>query len=142
MKHDAIVEDGSRQLAPRDDDMTMGKIEESTVVSETSTTEVNNVRVVVTSDYNAAQSDPLMRKHCFGYTIQITNLSETDNIKLVSRKFEIQTVGASEKDIVSGQGVTGRQPILKPGESFEYSSTAPLNVRPLGTTIVAARMKV
>merc|ERR1712232_1526892 len=45
------------------------------------------------------------------------------------------------KDVVKGDGVTGRQPILKPGEVFEYTSTAPLSVRPLGTTIIAARMK-
>merc|ERR1712238_107274 len=35
----------------------------------------------------------------------------------------------------------GRTPILKPGEVFEYTSTAPLSVRPIGTTIIAARMK-
>jgi hypothetical protein len=32
-------------------------------------------------------------------------------------------------------------PVLKPGEVFEYTSTAPLSVRPIGTTIIAARMK-
>ena len=45
------------------------------------------------------------------------------------------------KDVVQGEGVTGRTPVLKPGEVFEYTSTAPLSVRPIGTTIVAARMK-
>ena len=82
-----------------------------------------------------------MRKHCFQYTIRITNNSPTDTIQLLSRRFEIQTVGSSTKDVVQGEGVTGRQPILKPGEVFEYTSTAPLSVRPIGTTIIAARMK-
>jgi ApaG protein len=82
-----------------------------------------------------------MRKHCFQYTIRITNNSPTDTIQLLGRRFEIQTVGSSMKDVVQGEGVTGRQPILKPGEVFEYTSTAPLSVRPIGTTIIAARMK-
>ena len=82
-----------------------------------------------------------MRKHCFQYTIRITNSSPTDTIQLLGRRFEIQTVGSSMKDVVQGEGVTGRTPVLKPGEVFEYTSTAPLSVRPIGTTIVAARMK-
>merc|ERR1719491_853237 len=45
------------------------------------------------------------------------------------------------KDVVQGEGVTGRQPVLAPGEVFEYTSTAPLSVRPIGTTIIAARMR-
>ena len=36
---------------------------------------------------------------------------------------------------------TVTEPVLKPGEVFEYTSTAPLSVRPIGTTIIAARMK-
>jgi ApaG protein len=61
---------------------------------------------------------------------------------LVSRRFEIQTIGSSVKDVVQGPGVTGRQPILQPGESFEYTSTAPLSVKPmLSKTAVVARME-
>ena len=63
-------------------------------------------------------------------------------MQLVSRRFEIQTIGSSNKDVVQGPGVTGRQPILKPGESFEYTSTAPLSVKPmLEKTPVVARMQ-
>jgi len=44
--------------------------------------------------------------------------------------------------VVQGPGVTGRQPLLKPGESFEYTSTAPLSVRPMREkTEVVARME-
>ena len=82
-----------------------------------------------------------MRKHCFQYTIRITNNSPSDTIQLLGRRFEIQTVGSSMKDVVQGEGVTGRTPVLKPGEVFEYTSTAPLSVRPIGTTIIAARMR-
>jgi len=83
-----------------------------------------------------------MNKHCFAYNVRITNESPKQNIQLVSRRFEIQTVGSSTKDVVQGPGVTGRQPILKPGESFEYTSTAPLSVKPiLDKTAVVARME-
>jgi ApaG protein len=119
-------------------DMTRGEIDVDILDFSDLTT--NNVRVQVSTSYNAAQSDPPMRKHSFAYTIRITNVSSKDVIQLLSRKFEIQTVGARQKDVIKGEGVTGRQPILKPGEAFEYTSSAPLSVRPLGTTIAAARM--
>lgn len=130
---------GGRPRLPGDDDVTRGEIEIST--DSASSTETGPLTVEVTSSYNTAQSDPPMRKHCFQYTIRITNNSPTDTIQLLSRRFEIQTVGSSMKDVVQGEGVTGRTPILKPGEVFEYTSTAPLSVRPIATTIIAARMK-
>jgi len=130
---------GGRPRLPGDEDVTRGEIDD--VVESLSSTVTGPLKVEVSSVYNKDQSDPPMRKHCFQYTIKITNSSPTDTIQLLGRRFEIQTVGSSMKDVVQGEGVTGRTPILKPGEVFEYTSTAPLSVRPIGTTIVAARMK-
>ena len=130
---------GGRPRLPGDKDVTRGELG-SLLIESSSTTITGPLTVEVTSTYNKEQSDPPMRKHCFQYTIRITNNSPTDTIQLLGRRFEIQTVGSSMKDIVQGEGVTGRQPILKPGEVFEYTSTAPLSVRPIGTTIIAARM--
>lgn len=130
---------GGRPRLPGDKDVTRGELG-SLVIESSSSTQTGPLTVEVTSTYNKEQSDPPMRKHCFQYTIRITNNSETDTIQLLGRRFEIQTVGSSMKDVVQGEGVTGRQPILKPGEVFEYTSTAPLSVRPIGTTIIAARM--
>jgi ApaG protein len=129
---------GGRPRLPGDDDVTRGEID--TAVEPSSTTTTGPLVVEVSSVYNKEQSDPPMRKHCFQYTIRITNNSPTDTIQLLGRRFEIQTVGSSMKDVVQGEGVTGRTPVLKPGETFEYTSTAPLSVRPIGTTIIAARM--
>lgn len=134
----AANSENGRPRLPGDNDMTMGEIQGA--VYESSDVTTGMVRIEVDSSYNPSQSDPPMRKHCFKYNIKITNLNPTEKIQLTSRKFEIQTVGMSKKDVVQGEGVTGRQPILHPGEVFQYSSTAPLSVRPLGTTIVAARM--
>jgi ApaG protein len=130
---------GGRPRLPGDEDVTRGEID--VTVEPASSTETGPLKVEVSSVYNKEQSDPPMRKHCFQYTIKITNSSPTDTIQLLGRRFEIQTVGSSMKDVVQGEGVTGRTPVLKPGEVFEYTSTAPLSVRPIGTTIVAARMK-
>jgi len=130
---------GGRPRLPGDEDVTRGEID--VPVEASSSTITGPLTVEVSSVYNKEQSDPPMRKHCFHYTIRITNSSPTDTIQLLGRRFEIQTVGSSMKDVVQGEGVTGRTPVLKPGEVFEYTSTAPLSVRPIGTTIVAARMK-
>mmetsp|Transcript_51143 Transcript_51143/g.57930 ORF Transcript_51143/g.57930 Transcript_51143/m.57930 type:complete len:804 (-) Transcript_51143:117-2528(-) len=130
---------GGRPRLPGDEDVTRGEIDIATEPS--SSTETEPLKVEVSSVYNKEQSDPPMRKHCFQYTIRITNNSPKETIQLLGRRFEIQTVGSSMKDVVQGEGVTGRTPILKPGEVFEYTSTAPLSVRPIGTTIIAARMK-
>lgn len=131
---------GGRPRLPGDEDVTRGELGDLAIESS-STATTGPLTVEVSSTYNKEQSDPPMRKHCFQYTIRITNNSPTDTIQLLGRRFEIQTVGSSMKDVVQGEGVTGRQPILKPGEVFEYTSTAPLSVRPIGTTIIAARMK-
>jgi ApaG protein len=130
---------GGRPRVPGDKDVSTGDL--AGMKAESSATAVTGpLQVEVTSVYNQEQSDPPMRKHCFQYTIRITNNSENDTFQLLGRRFEIQTVGSSMKDIVQGEGVTGRTPVLKPGEVFEYTSTAPLSVRPIGTTEIAARM--
>ncbi|KAL3763286.1 hypothetical protein ACHAWU_008989 [Discostella pseudostelligera] len=138
---EAMKNDGSgRPRLPGDVDVTRGEIDPTLVINDSSTATTGPLTVQVSSAYNTENSDPPMRKHCFQYTVRITNNSETDTVQLLSRRFEIQTVGSSMKDVVQGEGVTGRQPILKPGEVFEYTSTAPLSVRPIGTTEIAARM--
>merc|ERR1712129_644857 len=100
----------------------------------------NGVRVEVSSTYSPDRSDPSALKHCFVYKVRITNVGNEKPVQLLGRRFEIQTVGSDRKDVVTGAGVTGRQPIIKNGETFEYTSTAPLSVRPSQYTRVAARM--
>ena len=124
---------------PGDEDMMSGEI--SMALNDSSEEVSENVKVAVSSSYRPERSDAALDKHCFAYNIRITNESE-QSIQLVSRRFEIQTIGSANKDVVQGPGVTGRQPILKPGESFEYTSTAPLSVKPLlEKTPAVARMQ-
>merc|ERR1719162_2497220 len=110
-------------------------------LNDASETMTESVRVHVSSSYRPERSNSGLDKHCFAYNIRITNECNK-SIQLVSRRFEIQTIGSNTKDVVQGPGVTGRQPILKPGESFEYTSTAPLSVKPMSDkTAVVARME-
>jgi ApaG protein len=124
---------------PGDEDMKSGEI--AFRLNDSSEEVSDDVKVAVTSSYRPERSDASLDKHCFAYNIRITNEGKQP-IQLVSRRFEIQTIGSANKDVVQGPGVTGRQPILKPGESFEYTSTAPLSVKPLlDKTPVVARMQ-
>jgi ApaG protein len=68
------------------------------------------------------QSDPARRHFVFAYTITVTNTGSVA-AQLVSRHWII-TDGENRVQEVKGPGVVGQQPVLKPGESFEYTSGA------------------
>ena len=78
------------------------------------------ITVVPKATYVEEQSDPSRNQYVFAYTITVTN---TGNVpaQLVSRHWII--TDANNKVLeVKGLGVVGQQPLLKPGESFEYTS--------------------
>ncbi|WP_298549114.1 Co2+/Mg2+ efflux protein ApaG [uncultured Aquimarina sp.] len=56
----------------------------------------------------------------FGYRITIENQSK-DSVQLTSRFWEIKDA-LSSTEIVEGEGVIGKKPVLKPGESHTYNS--------------------
>ena len=56
----------------------------------------------------------------FGYTITIENQSK-DSVQLTSRHWQIYDA-LNEMELVDGEGVIGKKPVLKPGESHTYSS--------------------
>ena len=78
----------------------------------------------------AEQSDPANERYVFAYTITLENVG-TVAAQLISRHWII-TDGNSRVQEVRGLGVVGNQPLLKPGESFEYSSGCAL-ATPVGT---------
>lgn len=76
--------------------------------------------VSVRTRYLAEQSDPDDRKYVFAYTVTIKNIGEVA-AQLISRHWII--VDASNHvEQVRGLGVVGHQPLLQPGEQFEYTS--------------------
>ncbi|UCV19577.1 Co2+/Mg2+ efflux protein ApaG [Ferribacterium limneticum] len=74
--------------------------------------------------YIAEQSDPENDRYIFAYTITIKNVGSVP-AQLVSRHWII-TDGNNEVQEVRGLGVVGKQPLLQPGESFQYTSGSSL----------------
>ena len=70
----------------------------------------------------AEQSDPAKNQFVFTYTITITNTGDVA-AQLLSRHWIITDADHKVQE-VKGLGVVGQQPLLKPGESFEYTSGA------------------
>lgn len=84
----------------------------------------NNVRVGVESRYAPDQSQPFQSHWFFHYTVRISNEGD-ETVQLLSRHW-IVTDGAGRVEEVRGSGVVGEQPVLAPGETFEYTSGCPL----------------
>lgn len=86
--------------------------------------ETRGVVIKVEPDYLEDESEPDASRFIWAYTIEIENQGG-DTVQLVSREWEI-TDARGRTEIVRGDGVVGEQPVLKPGESFRYTSGAPL----------------
>jgi ApaG protein len=86
--------------------------------------------VAVKPRFLPEQSDPERERYLFAYTITVTNTGEV-TAKLMSRHWII-TDADHHVEEVKGAGVVGEQPVLRPGESFEYTSGCPL-ATPLGS---------
>ncbi len=80
----------------------------------------NDIAVNVRTAFLADQSDPDSGRHVFSYTIRITNNGSVA-AQLISRHWIITDANNRVQE-VKGLGVIGEQPLLQPGESFEYSS--------------------
>ena len=79
-----------------------------------------DIKVAVTTAFLADQSDPSRNQYVFAYTITIANAG-TVAAQLISRHWII-TDAEHQVQEVKGAGVVGQQPLLRPGESFEYTS--------------------
>ena len=87
-------------------------------------------RVDVEPQYLPEQSAPAQDIYSFAYTITITNTGEVP-AQLISRHWVIANA-LGELEEVKGLGVVGHQPLLKPGEAFQYTSGCRLRT-PSGT---------
>lgn len=83
-----------------------------------------SITVVPQSAFLAEQSDPSRNQYAFAYTITLTN-SGSVPAQLLSRHWIITDADHHIQE-VKGLGIVGQQPLLKPGESFEYTSGASL----------------
>jgi ApaG protein len=80
------------------------------------------VTVAPKASFLAERSDPAKGEFVFTYTITIVNTGDVP-VQLVSRHWII-TDAEHQVQEVKGLGVVGQQPLLQPGESFEYTSGA------------------
>jgi len=84
-----------------------------------------NIRVSVKTDFLSDQSDEESNLWVWSYHILIEN-NGNNTVQLIDRYWKITDETGHIKE-VKGSGVVGKQPSIKPGEFFEYSSGTPLN---------------
>ena len=83
------------------------------------------IEVTVEPDFLPERSSVEKREYFWAYTIVITNTGK-ETVQLRTRHWII-TDALGRKQEVRGQGVVGEQPVLAPGERFEYTSGVPLS---------------
>ncbi|MCW5678369.1 MAG: Co2+/Mg2+ efflux protein ApaG [Xanthobacteraceae bacterium] len=82
------------------------------------------VQITVTPEYSSERSEPDEDEYFWAYTIEILNLGE-EAVQLISRHWIITDANGRTEE-VKGAGVVGKQPLLRQGERFEYTSGVPL----------------
>ena len=85
-----------------------------------------DIRVHVEAEFDPSRSSPDRNQWFFLYTVRISNEGQ-NTVRLISRHWII-TDGMGKVEEVRGPGVVGKQPVLAPGESFEYTSGCPLTL--------------
>lgn len=83
-----------------------------------------SIRVTVNPVYLEEQSAPENDHYVWAYQVEIENQGE-DVVQLLTRHWKI-TDSMGRVQEVRGAGVVGEQPVLNPGESFQYTSGTPL----------------
>lgn len=90
-------------------------------VGEMSTAHTHgNIEIEAFAQYMEDQSDPSSKRFVFAYRIRIRNAGEAP-AKLMDRHWII-TDADGEVQEVRGEGVVGEQPVIQPGQTYEYSS--------------------
>jgi len=85
----------------------------------------HDITVSVEPTYLDQESAPEKNIYVWAYTVRIQNNSK-ETLQLRTRYWKITDAYGRVQE-VQGPGVVGEQPVLKPGESFEYTSGTPLS---------------
>lgn len=97
----------------------------------------DDILVSVEPAYLEDQSEPDDNHFVWAYTVTISN-EGAEKVQLLNRHWKI-TDSTGQQQEVNGPGVVGEQPVLEPGQSFEYTSGCPLNT-PSGFMVGAYEM--
>ena len=95
------------------------------------------IEVTVEPNFLPERSSPDRQEYFWSYTIAITNLGN-ETVQLRTRHWII-TDGTGHSQNIRGEGVVGEQPVLAPGERFEYTSGVPL---PTASGIMTGRYQM
>ena len=96
------------------------------------------IQVTVEPNFIETESSPEEGQYFWAYRIEISNLGE-EVVRLRSRHWRITDANGRIEE-VRGAGVVGKQPVLKPGESFAYTSGCPLST-PSGIMVGTYQMQ-
>jgi len=80
----------------------------------------SGIKISVETTYEGSFYKNYKIQYAFGYTVTIENQSK-DSVQLNARHWEILDA-LNNVEIVSGEGVIGKKPVLQPGESYTYTS--------------------
>jgi ApaG protein len=83
-----------------------------------------SIQVKVQPQFVPDRSSPEEAYYFWAYTIEIANLGD-ETVQLKTRHWRITDAQGRVQE-VKGAGVVGEEPVLKPGEAFEYTSGVPL----------------
>jgi ApaG protein len=97
-----------------------------------------SIKVTVKPVYLEDQSSPAENHYVWAYQVRIENCG-LETVQLRSRYWRI-TDSRGQVQEVRGPGVVGEQPVLGPGEAFEYTSASPLPT-PSGIMVGAYQMQ-
>ena len=100
--------------------------------------ETKNIRVRAAPRFMPSQSTPDENYYFWTYTIDITNAGNA-TVRLMTRHWRITDMGGRTEE-VRGDGVIGEQPVLRPGDTFSYTSGCPLRT-PSGIMVGSYRMQ-
>lgn len=89
------------------------------------TTTTHSIMVTVEPTYLDSESRPQRNRYVWAYHVTIRNQG-TETVRLKSRYWKItDSLGRTQE--VHGEGVVGEQPLIAPGETYEYTSGTPLS---------------
>lgn len=83
-----------------------------------------DITVNIQPNYLAEKSTPHNHEYTWSYHVLIENMGER-TVQILSRHWKITDTNGASHEVI-GNGLVGQQPVLKPGETFEYTSGTPL----------------
>ena len=90
----------------------------------------NGIKISVKTNFEGTRYQNYRLHYLFSYEVVIENQSN-DSVQLISRSWQICD-SLNEKEIVKGEGVIGKKPILEPKQSYKYNSFCNLT-SPIGS---------